>query len=147
MTPELARVLKHELTHSFLSSLTSGRCPTWLNEGLAQLMEPRGSSTYAQALAALFQQRREISFSVPEHPFIRSSDAQARVAYAESLSGAEYLRERYGMGEVLRMLRNIGSGVEPQPPRRVRTSVTGGNQPVVPLVASQVPFPATSIQF
>jgi len=114
MNSELARVLKHELTHSFLRSLAGGRCPTWLNEGMAQLMEPRSSSSYAPALAALFQQRREISFSVLEHPFIRFSDAQAQVAYAESLSGVEYLRGRYGMGEVVRMLRNIGSGVEPE---------------------------------
>jgi hypothetical protein len=28
--------------------------------------------------------------------------------------GLEYLRERYGMSEVLRMLRNIGSGVKPE---------------------------------
>ena len=114
MTPDLARVLKHELTHSFLRSLAGGRCPTWLNEGMAELMEPRSSNTCAQALAALFQQRREIPFSVLEHPFIRFSDAQAQVAYAESLSGVEYLRNRYGMGEVLRMLRNMGSGVEPE---------------------------------
>jgi len=114
MNAELARVLKHELTHSFLSSLTGGRCPTWLNEGMAQMMEPRNSSAFAQPLSALFQQRKAISFAVLEHPFIRFSDAQAQVAYAESLSGAEYLRQRYGLGEVVRMLRNIGSGVEPE---------------------------------
>jgi tetratricopeptide (TPR) repeat protein len=114
MNPELARVLKHELTHSFLSSLAGGRCPTWLNEGIAEMMEPRSSSAFAQPLAALFQQRNEIPFSVLERPFIQFSDTQAQVAYAESLSGVEYLRERYGMGEVLRMLRNIGSGVEPE---------------------------------
>jgi len=114
MNSELARVLKHELTHSFLSSLAGGRCPSWLNEGMAQMMEPRNSSTFAQPLVALFQQRKEIPFAVLEHPFIRFSDVQAQVAYAESLSGVEYLRERYGMGEVLRMLRNIGSGVEPE---------------------------------
>jgi hypothetical protein len=114
MNPQLERILKHELTHSFLRSLASGRCPTWLNEGMAELMEPRSSDTYAKPLAALFQQRREISFSVLEHPFIRFSDLQAQVAYAESLSGVEYLRNRYGMAEVLRMLRNIGSGVEPE---------------------------------
>jgi len=114
MNPDLARVLKHELTHSFLRSLAGGRCPTWLNEGMAELMEPRSSGIYAQPLAALFQQRREIPFSVLEHPFIRFSDAQAQVAYAESLSAVEYLRERYSIGEVVRMLRNIGSGVEPE---------------------------------
>jgi hypothetical protein len=46
-----------KLTHSFLSSLTGGRCPTWLNEGMAQMMEPRNSSAFAQPLSALFQQR------------------------------------------------------------------------------------------
>jgi len=114
MNPQLERILKHELTHSFLRSLAGGRCPTWLNEGMAELMEPRSSDIYAKPLAALFQQRKEISFSVLEHPFIRFSDLQAQVAYAESLSGVEYLRNRYGMAEVLRMLRNIGSGVEPE---------------------------------
>jgi hypothetical protein len=78
------------------------------------MMEPRNSSAFAQPLSALFQQRKAISFAVLEHPFIRFSDAQAQVAYAESLSGAEYLRQRYGLGEVVRMLRNIGSGVEPE---------------------------------
>ena len=114
MNPELARVLKHELTHSFLGSLAGGRCPTWLNEGMAQMMEPRSSSNFAQPLAALFQKRKEIPFAVLEHPFIRFSDVEAQFAYAESLSAVDYLRERYGMGEVLRMLRNIGSGVEPE---------------------------------
>ena len=60
MNTELARVLKHELTHSFLSSLAGGRCPTWLNEGMAQMMEPRSSSIFVQPLAAVFQQRKEI---------------------------------------------------------------------------------------
>jgi Tfp pilus assembly protein PilF len=110
ITPELERVLKHELTHSLLRSLARGRCPTWLNEGLAQLMEPRSSSSYAPQLAQLFKQRREIPFPVLERSFTRFSDLQASVAYAESLSAVEYLRDRYGMGEVLRMLQNIGSG-------------------------------------
>src|SRR5256712_5931706 len=30
MNPELARVLKHELTHSFLQSLAAGHRPAWL---------------------------------------------------------------------------------------------------------------------
>src|SRR4029077_20835934 len=123
MNPQLERILKHELTHSFLRSLAGGRCPTWLNEGMAELMEPRSSGAYAQGLAALFQQRREIPFSVLEHPFIRFSDVQAQVAYAESLSGVEYLRDRYGMGQLLLMLRNISSGVEPEMALRQSTGM------------------------
>ena len=36
VTPELARVLKHELTHSFVGQKSHGRAPTWLQEGIAQ---------------------------------------------------------------------------------------------------------------
>jgi len=114
MNAQLERILKHELTHSFLRSLTGGRCPTWLNEGMAELIEPRSSSSYASRLSALFQERKAIPFSALEGSFTRFSDLQAQVAYAESLSGVEYLRDRYGMGEVVRMLRNIGSGAEPE---------------------------------
>ena len=123
MNPELARVLKHELTHSFLRSLAGGHCPAWLNEGLAQLMEPRSSSAFASQLAVLFQQQKAIPFPALEGSFIRFADVQAQVAYAESLSGVEYLRQRYGMNEVVRMLRNIGSGVEPEMALRQSTGM------------------------
>ena len=53
MNTELASVLKHELTHSFLNSLAGGRCPTWLNEGMAQMMESRTSGTLAEPLAEM----------------------------------------------------------------------------------------------
>jgi tetratricopeptide (TPR) repeat protein len=123
MNPQLERILKHELTHSFLRSLAGGRCPTWLNEGMAELMEPRSSSSYASRLSALFQARKAIPFSALEGSYTRFSDMQAQVAYAESLSGVEYLRDRYGMGEVLRMLRNIGSGAEPEMALRQSTGM------------------------
>jgi tetratricopeptide (TPR) repeat protein len=123
MNSQLERILKHELTHSFLRSIAGGRCPTWLNEGVAELMEPRSSSSYASRLSALFRERKAIPFSALEGSYTRFSDIQAQVAYAESLSGVEYLRDRYGMGEVLRMLRNIGSGAEPEMALRQRTGM------------------------
>ena len=50
VTPELARVLKHELTHSFIGQKTHNRAPTWLQEGVAQYMEGRRSTGAAGAL-------------------------------------------------------------------------------------------------
>jgi tetratricopeptide (TPR) repeat protein len=123
MNSEVERVLKHELTHSFVASLGSGRCPTWLNEGLAELMEPRSSSAMAPELAQLFQQRRAIPFNVLEAPFTRFSNLEAQVAYAESLAAVEYLRDRYGMGEVLRMLESIGSGEQSEQALRNSTGL------------------------
>ena len=123
MNPELARMLKHELTHSFLRSLAGGRCPTWLNEGMAQMMEPRSSSNLCASSCSSVPAEERDTVLRTGHPFIRFSDMQAQVAYAESLSGVEYLRDRYGMGEVLRMLRNIGSGAEPEMALRQSTGM------------------------
>ncbi len=114
MQPELDRVLRHELTHSFVRSLGGPHCPMWLQEGLAQLMEPRSASPYASQLGPLFLERKAVPFSVLEHSFTGFSGLQAQVAYAESLAAVEYLRDRYGLGEIVRMLGSIASGVEPE---------------------------------
>ena len=110
MNPEVERVLKHELTHSFVANLAGGRCPTWLNEGLAEMMESRSSASFAPQLAPLFVQHKAIPFRALEGGFTRFSNLQAQVAYAESLAAVEYLRNRYGMNEILRMMESIGSG-------------------------------------
>jgi tetratricopeptide (TPR) repeat protein len=110
VTPEVERVLKHELTHSFVASLTGSRCPTWLNEGLAEIMESRSSRNFAHELAPLFHEKKEIPLMALEGSFIGFSNLQASVAYAESLAAVEYLRDRFGMGELVRMMQNIGSG-------------------------------------
>lgn len=114
MDSELERNLRHELTHSFVHWLSSGRCPTWLNEGLAQMMEPRGANMYARQVGPLLLDHKAIPFSVLQYSFTRFNPLQAEVAYAESLSAVEYLRGRYGMNEIVRMLQSIGSGVEPE---------------------------------
>lgn len=110
MTPALQHVLKHELTHSFIRSMVRDRCPAWLNEGLAQMLEPRSSSPYAPFLAHMFQQRKQLPLNLLERPFTGFSPMQAEVAYAESLATVQYLRQRYGMDDVLRILHRIGSG-------------------------------------
>ncbi len=96
VTPELARVLKHELTHSFVSQMSGNRCPTWLNEGIAQMEEGRSSASNGRQLAQLFAAGNEIPFNVLEGSFMNFSAPVATVAYAESLAAAEYIRDAYG---------------------------------------------------
>jgi tetratricopeptide (TPR) repeat protein len=111
---EVERNLRHELTHSFVHWLSKGHCPTWLNEGLAELMEPRSAGMYARELGPLFLERKAIPFSALQYSFTRFSAMQAEIAYAESLAATEYLRDRYGMFEITRMLQSIASGVGPE---------------------------------
>jgi tetratricopeptide (TPR) repeat protein len=110
VTPELARVLKHELTHSFVSQMSGNRCPTWLNEGIAQMEEGKSSASNGRPLAQLFAAGSEIPFNVLEGSFMRFSAPEAITAYAESLAAAEYIRDAYGIGEVARILQLLSQG-------------------------------------
>jgi hypothetical protein len=110
MTPLLARVLKHELAHSFIASLTYGRCPGWLNEGVAQLVEPRDLAGEGAALAGLFRAGRAIPLSAMAGSFGGFDAVVAHVAYAESLATVEYIRDRYRMDGVQQMLKQIAGG-------------------------------------
>lgn len=110
VTPELARVLRHELTHSFVNAISLGRCPEWLNEGIAQMLEPRSLGSQTAALAQLYQGEHEIPLNSLERGFASFNGAEARLAYDEALAAAEYLRGHYGMGDVVRVLQQIGQG-------------------------------------
>jgi tetratricopeptide (TPR) repeat protein len=110
VTPELSRVLKHELAHSFIAQITLNRCPTWLNEGVAQALEPKSSAANGRVLAQLFVTRSQIPLNGLEGPFTRFSSQQAVVAYAESLAAVECIRDTYGMSDVVRILQRIGQG-------------------------------------
>jgi Peptidase MA superfamily/Tetratricopeptide repeat len=107
---DMARVLRHELTHSFVAQASGSRCPTWLNEGIAQLMEPRDSSRSGPQLAKLYSHHIEIPLQALEGSFMRFQTNEAIVAYAESLAAAEYIRDTYGMSELRRILERIGRG-------------------------------------
>ena len=110
MTSDLARVLKHELAHSFINQISQGRCPTWLHEGLAQLGEPRSLNDDGPQLARLFKAQREIPLNILESSFMRLNGPEARLAYAESLAAVFYIRDTYGTGDIQRVLQLLGEG-------------------------------------
>ena len=119
MTPELARVLKHELAHSFINQLSAGRCPTWLNEGIAQFLEPKSLGSDGRQLAQLFKSQRYIPLNALEGSFLRFSGVQAYVAYAESLAAVSYISDTYGMGDIQRILQRISQGSSTEAALRV----------------------------
>jgi len=110
VTPELARVLKHELAHTFINHLSAGRCPPWLHEGIAQLLEPKSLGGDGHQLALLFKAQGEIPLNVLEGSFMRFSGSQAYLAYAESLAAVSYINDSYGMGDIQRILQHLSEG-------------------------------------
>jgi tetratricopeptide (TPR) repeat protein len=120
----LARVLKHELTHSFVNLASNGRAPTWLHEGVAQLEEPQTTARDGRRLSALYESAHNIPINQLESSFQRFSEAEAAVAYAQSLASAEYIREVYGMSSISLLLKRMGEGQSNE--SALRTAVHSG---------------------
>jgi tetratricopeptide (TPR) repeat protein len=110
VTSELSRVLKHELAHSFINQITRGRCPQWLNEGVAQIVEPQSSARHGRRLAELYAAQRQIPLNALDGSWVSFTDYEAMLAYHEALAAVEYIRDTYGMSDVQRVLQRIGQG-------------------------------------
>jgi len=110
LTPELSRVLKHELTHSFVRQKTRANAPTWMQEGLAQWMEGKRSATSAGLLLRVYDAKQAMSLADLQGPWMRLSNELAAYAYAWALANVEYIIQVDGMTDVDRILDRMGGG-------------------------------------
>ncbi|HEY6184939.1 MAG TPA: hypothetical protein VIW67_22045, partial [Terriglobales bacterium] len=110
VTPELARVLKHELAHSFINQLSAGRCPQWLHEGIAQALEPKSLSSNGRRLAQLYAVQKEIPFNMLESSFMRFTSLEAVLAYDESLAAVQYIDDVHSRADLRRILERMAEG-------------------------------------
>jgi tetratricopeptide (TPR) repeat protein len=104
VNPQLERILKHELTHSFVYQATLGRCPVWFNEGLAQLEEGPNGSGMDALLARALASGQSLPFDSLETSFFDLPKEKVGMAYLKSLAAVEYLRDTFGMAEIRRLL-------------------------------------------
>jgi tetratricopeptide (TPR) repeat protein len=110
VTPNLARVLRHELTHSFVQQITHGRAPQWLNEGIAEMEEGLTTAAFGSRLATLYSAGHQVPLSQLEGNFNSYSSVEASVAYAEGLAAVECIRNTYGVSDLARILQRLGEG-------------------------------------
>jgi tetratricopeptide (TPR) repeat protein len=110
MSPELSRVLKHELTHSFIQQKTRGHAPTWIQEGLAQWMEGQRSAENVGALMQNHGKGQSPALGRLEGSWMGMPEDAVHDAYAWALANMEFLVEKDGMGDVERILDRIGRG-------------------------------------
>jgi len=109
VTPELAHVLKHELTHSFVGQKSHNRAPTWLQEGIAQYMEGRRSTSNAGALAEMASQGSIPSLAQLEGPWMSLDGNSAAFAYAWSLAVVESIVDSGGVSDISRLLDRVAT--------------------------------------
>jgi len=109
MTTELSKTLKHELAHSFINQLTHGRCPTWLQEGVAQFMEGRRSRDAAATLVDAYEHNSAPGFAQMEGSWMALSADSAAFAYAWSLAAVEAIVSNGGMSDISRLLDHVAT--------------------------------------
>lgn len=107
---ELKKTLYHEYTHALVRSIVkNGRCPTWLNEGLAEHFEDRNMANYRKELIKALQ-KNKVMMPVKnlEGSFMGLNSFQAQIAYTLSHSIVEFMIERYGIYGVKRVIEELG---------------------------------------
>ena len=109
VSAELSRVLRHELTHSFIQQKTHGRCPVWLQEGIAQWMEGLRSGEPAILLVTAYERRTSLPLAALEGTWMNLQGGLAGYAYAWSLGVVEYIVATYGMGDIERLLDRVAT--------------------------------------
>jgi tetratricopeptide (TPR) repeat protein len=111
-TPGLRRLLYHEYTHAVVRAITP-RCPTWINEGLAQYFEGRDlDSRQRDALKQVAKAGKLPSLSNLEGSFMGLNNNQAAYAYLFSLSSTRYMIDTFGMYRIKSVLDELATGAD-----------------------------------
>jgi tetratricopeptide (TPR) repeat protein len=112
LTPQLREVLFHEYTHVVVREITGGNCPTWLNEGLAELQGRREVNRPLPELGKALKNGGLLPMSTLEGPFMGLSAREAALAYQQSYALVNFLVTQYGWHKVKEMLVALGSGLD-----------------------------------
>jgi len=113
LTDQLKAVLFHEYTHVVVQEITHGNCPTWLNEGLAELEGRKISSHPAVKPNNAPKSGSFIPFAKMEAGFSTLSSQEAAQSYQQSYSLVNFMVSAYGWPKVTEILLNLGKGMNP----------------------------------
>ena len=107
----LTALLFHEYTHVVVHDITSGNCPLWLNEGLAELQGRRYYNPPLHSLEKGVREKSLLPLSTLEKSFSSLPARDASLAYQQSYSMVSYLVTTYGWHKVKEILVNLGKGI------------------------------------
>lgn len=111
ITPMLRGVLSHEYTHVVVGELAKGNCPSWLNEGLAEVEERKEYTPPLHELAKAAKGGRLLPFATLEKSLFTMNTSDAALAYQQSYSIVNFMISSYGWHKVRELLVNLGSGM------------------------------------
>ncbi|MCB0325137.1 MAG: hypothetical protein KDD69_16245 [Bdellovibrionales bacterium] len=108
---ELHRALRHEYVHAVIAELSDYRCPAWLDEGVAQLLEGQINPLLGPALRRWVGLNPAIPLEWLQNGFTTLESAYVPAAYAQSLFATRKLIQQHGFQSVTNYLADLRKGV------------------------------------
>lgn len=109
----VVRTLFHEYTHALVHQVAGTRCPTWLNEGLAEYEGWRDQASPWTSLRKAVATNALVPWEQLSERFSAGRPAaEVAQAYEEAHSIARYLVERYGFWRMRRVLKAVADGAD-----------------------------------
>ncbi|MCB0320425.1 MAG: hypothetical protein KDD60_05815 [Bdellovibrionales bacterium] len=109
---QLVRAVRHELVHAITDFLTGGRCPGWLDEGLAQYLEGDEHPALRSALERWVKESGPISFTALQSGFTKLNRKMVPAAYAQSFYSVNQLFHRGSESSFQKFFSALGAGGE-----------------------------------
>ncbi len=103
----LYAVIRHEWTHLLVDLLTGGRCPKWLDEGLAQFMARPLIRSEKTRLQQASRDRQLLPLHRLQKPFQHLPSQQRRLAYLQSYAITKYLIQQFSFSAIRDVLKHL----------------------------------------
>ncbi|MDZ4785778.1 MAG: peptidase MA family metallohydrolase [bacterium] len=107
---DLQRSVKHEYMHSVINALSAGRCPGWLDEGLAQWIEGTVNPALEPSLKKWMFFNEPIPLERLQGGFTKLETDMVAPAYGQSLFAAKTVIHSFGFEEISKYLEALRNG-------------------------------------
>jgi tetratricopeptide (TPR) repeat protein len=109
----LDRTVRHEYAHVVVSQLTKGRCPVWLNEGVAIWAEEQTDGERVEWAQRTISDQELFHLGQLNDAFTDLPPSRVPIAYAQSYLAVRALLDAEGGYRVRALLSAIGNGQDP----------------------------------
>lgn len=120
----LKRSIKHEYAHALINSLSDGKCPGWLDEGLAQWSEGVENPALKPALLNWLKNKNPVPFELLQGGFTKLTPNMVPAAYAQSLFATNTLISTHGFQSIGAYFKHLRTGKSTEESFREAYSLT-----------------------
>lgn len=107
----LSKIIYHEFAHALVREITGGKCPMWLNEGIAVYVEGFVEKRDRKFFEGFINKNTFVSFSMLPQAYSAINNLwQANLYYREFYLLTSFIVDKYGSTALRNMLKKFAAG-------------------------------------